>query len=231
MVPREGVARRLCSAAGDLLGAMEQPGAWDRFYARRERAGAAGHFEWFFGYEAVAGLLPPLLRGPGVARVLDVGCGTSALGPALYRCCPRPVHVCCLDAAPAALAALGRLLRSAPPPRHPDSRLRLCLGDATDLAGSGFAPASFRLVLDKGTCDALLRCPAGPGRAGRLVAECLRVLQPGGRLLQFSDEDPDARVPFLERVGVAGVTVQELGVPGVVPYFAYTVEKPGGRGG
>ncbi|XP_025912122.1 citrate synthase-lysine N-methyltransferase CSKMT, mitochondrial [Apteryx rowi] len=228
MVPRGGAARQLCSAAGDLLGAMEQPSAWDRFYAQREHAGAVGHFEWFFGYEAVAGLLLPLLQGPGAARVLDVGCGTSALGLGLYRDCPHPVHVCCLDAAPAALAALQRLLRMAPPPRHPRSHVRLCLGDATDLARGGFAPASLRLILDKGTCDALLRCPAGPGRAGRLVAECLRALQPGGRLLQFSDEDPDARVPFLERVGMAGVSVQELGVPGGVPYYVYTVEKPVG---
>nr|XP_025975285.1 citrate synthase-lysine N-methyltransferase CSKMT, mitochondrial [Dromaius novaehollandiae] len=226
MIPRGGAARRLCSAAGDLLGAMEQPSAWDRFYACRERAGATGHFEWFFGYEVVAGLLLPLLQGPRAARVLDVGCGTSALGLGLYQDCPHPVHVCCLDAAPTALAALQRLLRAAPLPRHPGSRIHLCLGDATDLAGGGFAPASLRLVLDKGTCDALLRCPAGPSRAGQLVAECLWALQPSGQLLQFSDEDPDARVPFLEWAGAAGVSVRELGIPGGIPYYIYTVEKP-----
>ncbi|XP_062454859.1 citrate synthase-lysine N-methyltransferase CSKMT, mitochondrial [Rhea pennata] len=226
MPPRGREARWLCSAAGDLLGAMEQPSTWNRFYTHRERTGATGHFEWFFGYEAVAELLLPLLGGPGAARVLDVGCGTSALGLGLYRDCPHPVHVCCLDAAPAALVALRRLLRAAPPPRHPKSCIRLHLGDATDLAGGGFAPASLRLVLDKGTCDVLLRCPVGPGRAGQLVAECLWALQPGGQLLQFSDEDPDARVPFLEQAGAARVSVQELGVPGGVPYYVYTIKKP-----
>ncbi|XP_059574518.1 citrate synthase-lysine N-methyltransferase CSKMT, mitochondrial [Alligator mississippiensis] len=224
-----GLLRGLCSGAA--LGPMDRRETWDRFYARRD--GATTHFDWFFSYEAVSGLLLRALETPSPAlapiRVLDVGCGTSDLGLGLYRDCPCPVHVCCVDRSPVAIGALRQLLRAAPPPQHPLSQLRLGIADGTALGATrgGRAGSIFHLVLDKGTCDALLRCPRGPGRAERLLGECLRVLRPGGCLLQFSDEDPDARIPFLEWAGGAGsVTVQEVGGH----YYAYALRKPGSEG-
>uniref|UniRef100_A0A8D2KR78 Citrate synthase-lysine N-methyltransferase CSKMT, mitochondrial n=1 Tax=Varanus komodoensis TaxID=61221 RepID=A0A8D2KR78_VARKO len=212
-----------CVPPDNLLCQMDQRDTWDRFYAAKGD-GAAGprHFEWFFGYREIAGLLLTHLQGlpPGPARVLDVGCGTSGLGLGLLRDCPRRLRVSCLDFSPPAVATLRRLLRESPPPRHPLSRLRCHVADATRLAGA-FPPRSFHLVLDKGTCDALLRGPRGPGRAGGLVAACLALLRPEGRLLQFSDEDPDARAPFLERAGGVPVAVQEVGCFGGIRYYAY----------
>ncbi|XP_053133673.1 citrate synthase-lysine N-methyltransferase CSKMT, mitochondrial [Hemicordylus capensis] len=210
--------------AEDLLRRMHQHDAWDRFYAEQGRAGSGpGHFDWFFGYRDVSPLLRSVLQGlpSGPARILDVGCGTSALGLGLYQDSARPLDISCLDFSPLAVATLRRLLEESPPaPHHPHSRLRCHLADATDLSGT-FEAGSFHLVLDKGTCDTLLRCPQGPGRARRLVAECLWVLRPQGRLLQFSDEDPDARLPFLEQAGGADVTVREVGCSSGICYYAY----------
>uniref|UniRef100_A0A8D0GTC0 Citrate synthase-lysine N-methyltransferase CSKMT, mitochondrial n=1 Tax=Sphenodon punctatus TaxID=8508 RepID=A0A8D0GTC0_SPHPU len=230
----------LCVYVYSLMQSMDQRDTWDRFYAQREER--SGHFDWFFGYETVSGILLPTLQGlpPGPARLLDVGCGTSALGLELYRNCPRPLHVSCVDFSPVAVERLRRLLQAAPPPRHPLSRLGCHVADATNLGGA-FEGGSFHLVFDKGTCDSLLRCPRGPGRAGEMVAECLRMLRPGGTLFQFSDEDPDARVPFLERAsgccqaGGGSVTVREAGQIGGICYYVYMlgrrVPEAAGQGG
>ncbi|XP_015269592.1 PREDICTED: methyltransferase-like protein 12, mitochondrial isoform X2 [Gekko japonicus] len=209
--------------AEDLLRHMDQRDTWDRFYSEKGASGPQ-HFDWFFGYRDVSGLLLSTLQGlpSGEARILDVGCGTSALGLGLYRDSPRQLHVSCLDFSPLALDSLRQLLWDSPPPRHPLSQLCCHLADATDLRDT-FESGSFLLVLDKGTCDTLLRCPRGPGRAKQLVAECLRVLRPGGKLLQFSDEDPDARVPFLEQAGGVDVTVTEVGHINGVCYYVYTL--------
>ncbi|XP_038267338.1 citrate synthase-lysine N-methyltransferase CSKMT, mitochondrial isoform X1 [Dermochelys coriacea] len=219
------------SLMGDgLFHSMAQRDTWDRFYTQQDTAGTPRHFNWFFDYAAISGLLLPALQRCGspepnasLTRVLDVGCGTSDLGLGLYRDSPHPVHISCVDVSPVAIRSLQRLLQEVPPPRHPLSQLHLHVADATDLDGGGFGDGSFHLVLDKGTCDSLLRCTQGPGQAGQLVAECLRVLRPGGCLLQFSDEDPDARVPFLEQAGGAGVTVQEVGHFGGICYYVYTL--------
>ncbi|KAJ7307619.1 hypothetical protein JRQ81_009671 [Phrynocephalus forsythii] len=212
---------------GDPLGQMDQQPTWDRFYAAQTGGGTTpGHFDWFFGYQDVAAFLHNTLEGlpDGPASVLDVGCGTSDLGLGLYRESPRQLQVCCLDFSPPALGVLQQLLQQSPPPRHPRSELHCRLADATELARL-FAPASFHLVLDKGTCDALLRCPRGPGRAQQLMAGCLGVLKPEGHLIQFSDEDPDARVPFLEQAGEVNVAVKEIGPTGGICYYAYTIGR------
>ncbi|XP_063172718.1 citrate synthase-lysine N-methyltransferase CSKMT, mitochondrial [Candoia aspera] len=203
---------------------MDQREAWDRFYARKEKAGTPRPFDWFFGYKEISPLLGSVLRGlpPGQARILDVGCGTSSLGLELYRRSPTQVHVCCLDFSAPAIECLARLLRDSPPPCHPLSELDCHLGDATQLSHH-FAPGSFHFILDKGTCDSVVR--GCPHRARRLVAECLRVLSPGGCLLQISDEDPDARVPFLETAGGANVSIQEIASINGISYFAYTLSQ------
>ncbi|XP_032089991.1 citrate synthase-lysine N-methyltransferase CSKMT, mitochondrial isoform X2 [Thamnophis elegans] len=201
---------------------MDQREAWDRFYARRQNNGPLHPFDWFFGYKEISTLLGSVLGGlpSGQTRVLDVGCGASSLGLELYRRSPVQLHVSCLDFSSAAIQCLAQMLRESPPPRHPRSELECHLGEATELSRL-FALGSFHLVLDKGTCDSVLRgCPQ---RARRLVSECLRVLRPEGCLIQISDEDPDARVPFLETAGRANINIGEIANLSGISYYAYTL--------
>ncbi|XP_055987649.1 citrate synthase-lysine N-methyltransferase CSKMT, mitochondrial [Sorex fumeus] len=198
---------------------------WDQLHAR-PRPGSSPTFDWFFGYdEAQTLLLPFLQRAPaaGPTRVLDVGCGTSGLCMGLYTKCPHPVDVLGVDFSPVAVAHMNSLLEGGQGqtlcPGHPTSRLRFMQADAKNLepvATSGF----FHLVLDKGTWDAVVR--GGLPGAHQLLSECLRVLNPQGTLIQFSDEDPDVRMPNLEK-GSPGwtVSVQELGPFQGISYFAY----------
>ncbi|XP_075401714.1 citrate synthase-lysine N-methyltransferase CSKMT, mitochondrial [Tenrec ecaudatus] len=219
-------------ASGSLAeGCLADRRLWDRLHAQ-VRPGGAATFDWFFGYEEAQGLLLPLLQegraGQPPPRVLDVGCGTSSLCTGLYTKCPHPVEVLGVDFSPVAVAHMNSLLEGCPGrpplcPAHPASSLRFRQADAQNL-GPAAPSGSFQLVLDKGTWDAVAR--GGLPGAGRLLSECLRVLSPRGTLIQFSDEDPDVRLPCLER-GSPGcaVTVQELGPFRGLAYFAYLVQR------
>nr|XP_044605996.1 citrate synthase-lysine N-methyltransferase CSKMT, mitochondrial isoform X1 [Equus asinus] len=202
---------------------------WDKLHAQ-PRLGSDPTFDWFFGYEEAQGLLLPLLQEARAAcplRVLDVGCGTSSLCTGLYTKCPHPVDVLGVDFSPVAVAHMNSLLECGQGqtplcPGHPASRLHFMQADAQNLepvASSG----SFQLVLDKGTWDAVAR--GGLPGAYQLLSECLRILSPQGTLIQFSDEDPEVRLPCLEqRSQGRTVTVQELGPFRGITYFAYLVQ-------
>ncbi|XP_030880728.1 citrate synthase-lysine N-methyltransferase CSKMT, mitochondrial isoform X1 [Leptonychotes weddellii] len=225
-----GDTRTPLVSTGSLAGScLADRRLWDKLHADARR-GSVPTFDWFFGYEEAQGLLLPLLQEAGAAcppRVLDVGCGTSSLCTGLYTKCPHPVDVLGVDFSPVAVAHMKSLLEGGQGqtplcPGHPASRLHFIKADAQNLepvASSG----SFQLVLDKGTWDAISR--GGLPRAYQLLSECLRVLSPQGTLIQFSDEDPDVRLPCLEQ-GSPGwtVTVQELGPFGGITYFAYLVQ-------
>ncbi|XP_072345659.1 citrate synthase-lysine N-methyltransferase CSKMT, mitochondrial isoform X2 [Scyliorhinus torazame] len=208
----------------DLLENLEKQSAWDRFY-RRNTARPFKHFDWFLGYSTLHGILGQLLEAvdsEGPRRLLDLGCGTSELGPRLYCQCPFPLHVDCVDFSPVALALMRAQFSSLPPPGNPASRLRFLLADATHLAD--FQQGTFDLVLDKGTMDALLRANDGGLAATRALAASLRVLRAGGFILQVSDEDPDTRILWLQRLRTVSVTVLELDTDSRMGYFAYIIK-------
>uniref|UniRef100_A0A8C5R2Q8 Citrate synthase-lysine N-methyltransferase CSKMT, mitochondrial n=1 Tax=Leptobrachium leishanense TaxID=445787 RepID=A0A8C5R2Q8_9ANUR len=211
-----------------LRNSMGDRATWDNFYSSHS-LGDTSHFDWFFGYNFLRGFLLSMIgdvapkgdEGPPL-HILDVGCGTSDLGFCLFRDSPIPVTVSCIDRCePAVLAMRERLDKGHPViPQHPGSRLEYIQGDATDL--HMFPSASISLVLDKGTSDALLR--SGKTEAYSMVKEAFRVLHPYGKLVQLTDEDPDARLDFLEKAGVgSAVALQELGERDGILYYAYIV--------
>ncbi|XP_037695016.1 citrate synthase-lysine N-methyltransferase CSKMT, mitochondrial [Choloepus didactylus] len=215
--------------AGSLAGnCLADRRLWDQLHAQ-PRLGNVTTFDWFFGYEEAKGLLLPLLQQARVAcplRVLDVGCGISNLCADLYTKCPHPVEVLGVDFSPVAVAHMNSLLEGGQDQApllgaHPASSLKFLQADALNL-GPVASSGAFQLVLDKGTWDAVAR--GGLSGAYQLLSECLRVLSPQGTLIQFSDEDPDVRLPCLEQ-GSQGrpVTVQELGPFRGLTYFAYLV--------
>uniref|UniRef100_A0A3P9KU49 Citrate synthase-lysine N-methyltransferase CSKMT, mitochondrial n=1 Tax=Oryzias latipes TaxID=8090 RepID=A0A3P9KU49_ORYLA len=222
-------SRRHSSLITDLMENMDKRSAWDRFYTESSSMTSSfKNFEWFFGFDSVRDFLMPLLQSSShpdsPVQVLDMGCGTSALGPSIYRHSPVSVQVTCADISPVAVQLMQEKTRlEAVRPSNPSSRLQFVELDCTQL-DRRYSPNSLDLIVDKGTTDALLRSKEGKGKAVLVLQQCFRALQGSGSLLQFSDEDPDARLLWLESAALHhDVGVQEVGQLRGVCYFCYQV--------
>ncbi|XP_068570037.1 citrate synthase-lysine N-methyltransferase CSKMT, mitochondrial [Cebidichthys violaceus] len=227
-------ARRHSSLTAELIENMDKKATWDRFYTENSsRTNAFKHFEWFFGFDAVRDFIMPLLQTEphpdGLLQVLDMGCGTSALGPCVYRHSPLPVRVTCADISPIAVRLMREQVQAkAIQPHNLSSRLEFVELDCTQLH-KHYGCSSVDLIVDKGTTDALLRSKEGKCKANLVLKQCLKVLRSSGSLLQFSDEDPDARLLWLETeaqepgVMAADVGVQEVGELRGMTYYCYQV--------
>ncbi|XP_071386097.1 citrate synthase-lysine N-methyltransferase CSKMT, mitochondrial isoform X1 [Centroberyx affinis] len=226
--------RHHSSLTTELIENMDKKATWDRFYTENSsRTPNFKNFEWFFGFDSVRDFIMPFLHAKShpdsPLQVLDMGCGTSALGPCIYKHSPFPVRVTCADISPIAVRLMQEHVRAkAIEPHHPSSQLEFLELDCTQLHGC-YGSESVDLIVDKGTTDALLRSKEGRGKAGQVLRQCLKVLRSSGSLLQFSDEDPDARLLWLETEGqepgvlAADVGVQEVGELRGVCYYCYQV--------
>lgn len=224
----------LCFCPAELIENMDKKATWDRFYTENSSSTPSfKNFEWFFGFDSVRDFILPLLQSrshpDALIQVLDIGCGTSGLGPSIYRHSLLPVYVTCADISPVAVQLMqAHIQAKAIPPLNLSSQLEFVELDCTQLE-KHYGASSVDLIVDKGTTDALLRSKKGKGKAGLLLSQCLRVLQSSGSLLQFSDEDPDARLLWLETATrdlgsmAADVGVQEVGEMRGVCYYCYQV--------
>ncbi|XP_034413372.1 citrate synthase-lysine N-methyltransferase CSKMT, mitochondrial [Cyclopterus lumpus] len=226
--------RRHSSLTAELIENMDKKATWDRFYTENSsRTSTFKNFEWFFGFDAVRDFIIPLLQSKphpdGLLQVLDMGCGTSALGPCIYRHSPLPVRVTCADISPIAVRLMQEQVQTKALRAHSfSSQLEFVELDCTQLH-TRYGCRSVDLIVDKGTTDALLRSKEGKRKASLVLQQCLKVLRSSGSLLQFSDEDPDARLLWLETeaqepgVMAADVGVQEVGELRGMTYYCYQV--------
>ena len=159
--------------------------ATESYWAARYAAVGAGDvFEWFLSFDDLQPLLSFVKRR---SAVLDLGCGTSRL-----LCDMREAgyagRLVGVDCAAAALRSVKE--------RSEACRVELVEADATTLAP--FADATFDVVVDKGTVDALISGDAAA--ATEACAAAGRVLKRGGRFVVVSHRRPDGDDAWLEAV-------------------------------
>jgi ubiquinone/menaquinone biosynthesis C-methylase UbiE len=136
-------------------------------------------------------------------HLLDVGCGNSGLGAALWsRGWTRQTHI---DVSEVVIARMKALYR--------DVAGQCGAWIAMDATQMRFEDASFDMVLEKGTLDALDCTPEEQKVCHAIVRECSRVLRPGGVLLVVTHGDPRRRLPLLQQKesGWASVETRALG--------------------
>ncbi|KAF8065563.1 Xab2 [Scenedesmus sp. PABB004] len=157
---------------------------WNGRYAEKST-----HFDWFYNYGALAGLIGATCDA-GAGPVLHVGCGNSGLSEGMVQDGYTVVNV---DISDVVIAQMRRM--------------HALPGQSWEVADCRSMPqygdASFGAVLDKGTLDAVLCSSHGAADTAAYLGEVHRLLAPGGVFLLISLGQPGARLAALHAPSAA----------------------------
>lgn len=134
--------------------------------------------EWHCGYQQLRPMMESYLSHASSANasILDIGCGTSLMGLEVFQ---DPTfnfdRLVLLDASSYAIEKLKSKLLDL----DGSGKVEILQGDCRNVA---LPSSSIRVILDKGTCDAL----DDDGDKLAMIKECLRVLEPAGVLASVS---------------------------------------------
>lgn len=151
------------------------PSYWDEAYAGGQYGEA---FEWYGAWKekdlnkvSLGDVVGPLL--PQGARILELGGGNSGLSVAMHKEGHKPIVS--IDISQAVVDQMKK--------RHGESDDTLTY-KAMDASAMDFQDGAFDVAVEKGMFDSLY---AGSGeRVQSTLAEIVRVLKPGGRLISVS---------------------------------------------
>lgn len=182
---------------------------WQQHYAKEDPERV---FDWYDEYD---GALRELIleRVDKQARILMIGCGNSTMSERMHD--EGYESIVNTDFVDAVVARMAERCAERP-------GLTWQVMDARQL---GYPDASFDVVIDKGTIDAI---DMGPTNVPRVCAEARRVLRPGGLFAVISVQLPIVRTHYFDRPEY-GWTVEQLtlksGASGV-PYYCFLMVRP-----
>ncbi|CAG2251233.1 CSKMT [Mytilus edulis] len=162
---------------------------WNQRYKERNEA-----FDWLTDpYLTVQSVLPYLeeTKSTDILHLLDLGTGTSRFPSELSKHLKDNFNLFCFDYVKESLQfQRSSIFRSDfRDAFNPFARIMFVCGDAESLP---FKADTMNIIFDKGTTDSLLKDKIkGKERTHSVLSEAFRVLCPNGKLLQFTDEDPD----------------------------------------
>ncbi|RKO99545.1 hypothetical protein CXG81DRAFT_27704 [Caulochytrium protostelioides] len=199
--------------------AYADQGYWEQRYA--DESGQT--FDWFKSYADVQAVLDAAIGGKD-RRLLNLGCGNSALAADLARAGYTAVHN--IDYADSVIRDMQA--------RHSDlPALTWETKDIFAITADAAYRERFDVALDKGTIDALVAAaskedPWNPPQAtvDRMydyMAQIRYLLKIGGRFVHITFAQPHFRRRFCEAPGFGPVTVTELGEGWT--YYLYTAER------
>lgn len=183
---------------------------WDGRYAKEDVV-----YEWLVSWK----LLQPMLvnRVPSEAKILHVGCGNSTLGVDIRKAGFGLGGCVNSDVSPAVIAQMEARFKE-------EEGVTFVVDDCTAM---NMANASFDVVLDKGTLDAL-SCKsdklAKEEATRKLVSEAYRVLTPGGTyiVISFSEQ---RKKPIELGAPWLSVSQERIHIPGKPDCYLYCATK------
>jgi ubiquinone/menaquinone biosynthesis C-methylase UbiE len=209
---------------------------WEQFYSSHLPNKS---FDWFLGFDDVKeylGRYLPPIENRRLPRILDLGCGTSNFSIEMFRHLKGECYIDCVDYSETAIKIMKQrveLLKNEGETLFTGNGvISFYLADVRSLP---FHDEIFKLSIDKGTSDAVLRSANGEEEFVKSMAEVVRVLQGGGTIVQFSDEAPESRMDLIGKVSQRvskfkpscslNVLYKELGSYKAIEYFMYVLQK------
>ncbi|XP_071832869.1 citrate synthase-lysine N-methyltransferase CSKMT, mitochondrial-like isoform X2 [Apostichopus japonicus] len=182
----------------ELVKQMGKRSYWDEFYQQKARQESS--FDWFFEYDLIRYDVDEIIssavkKTPSrYLTVLDIGCGTSSFAHEIAGRHKSEINVWCVDFSQEALVSLKKTQDEH---CHSEtlSNVDYIVADGFNLP---FPNAAFDIIFEKGTLDSLLKSNALKLKVDKYLTEMMRLLSKNGFYCQFSDEDPDLRLPLLE---------------------------------
>ena len=176
---------------------MSSPDAWSRFYSHKKEL-----VDWFVDYNQLKSQIEELLSlNPSFKIIVDIGCGSSMLGPMIANTHSH-LKVYCIDTNVECLQALARKCEG--------DNCTFAIGDVRKRLP--FADKSVDLIIDKGTTDAVARNKDGFSYVKMVFNEVKRVLQPNGFLVQVTTDPPDIRIHMISSL-VKGTNISFTKLP------------------
>ncbi|KAF8605844.1 S-adenosyl-L-methionine-dependent methyltransferase [Ceratobasidium sp. AG-I] len=182
---------------------------WEDRYQTEEEP-----FDWFKSYRDIQDLLGAYIPGRN-ARILMLGCGNSSLSKDMYQ--DGYHEIVNIDFSSVVIERM----------REIQPYMQWIEMDIRDLK---FEDESFDILIDKGTMDAMLTgttdvwnpAPEVVQNCEKEVAEAVRVLRPGGKLIYLTFGQPHFRRRYLTLPGCS-LEVKELGES--FHYYLYVMTK------
>eukprot|EP00929_Paragymnodinium_shiwhaense_P090986 TRINITY_DN51047_c0_g1_i1.p1 TRINITY_DN51047_c0_g1~~TRINITY_DN51047_c0_g1_i1.p1 ORF type:complete len:393 (-),score=69.58 TRINITY_DN51047_c0_g1_i1:19-1035(-) len=162
-------------------------GSIDYWEDRYKKEGKETAYDWYGGWPAMKPHVDKFMCSRD-APILNVGCGNSRLSQQLHD--DGYTDVTNTDLAPSVIESMSEKCASL-------TGQRFLVDDITQMQ---FSDASFEVIIDKGTMDAIYN--AGKDVAAKAVSELVRVLKPSGRLIS---------VTYMHQQGRAELGAEEFG--------------------
>jgi len=154
---------------------------WNERYASETEP-----FDWYQRYGGLKHILAKHVKHAD--RILMVGAGNSRLSEEMYNDGYKTITN--IDISNVVVDAMSQKY----------ANLAGMVYKVLDVTNMGeFANASFDVVIDKGTLDALLCGDESTSNADKMLLEISRVLRPGGVFILITYGEPPTRLNYLER--------------------------------
>lgn len=118
-------------------------GYWNSRFAQEDS------YDWLVTFEDIEALLKEFIPTDRPRRVLHLGCGNSTLSTSLKGMLHSESYLCNQDYSQVLIDNMKTLHGQVP------GTFEWKVGDMTDLGSAGFAPASFDVIIEKASIDAL----------------------------------------------------------------------------
>ncbi|KAJ1974792.1 hypothetical protein H4R35_003443 [Dimargaris xerosporica] len=190
---------------------------WDERYARE---GEDSTFDWFKTYAELEPIFVEHCPDKS-SRILMLGAGNSTLSEDMYRAGYH--NIVNVDFSEVVIAKMRQ--------RCPATAMPGMTWEVMDVRALALPDASFDVVIDKGTMDALM-CERGDvwdpspeikQAVKEEVDEAVRVLKPTGKFIYVTFGQPHFRKPHLQRPGQWTLHVKTIG--DAFHYYVYVAKK------